>query len=232
MDSHLKLLKEIINGYTPAPHELAIFIDHTLLKPDTTEKDIIKACEECKRYNFASLCIPPCYVSLAVRLLKSSKTNVITVIGFPNGYTLPEVKKTESIFLKNAGAIELDMVVNIAMIKNRNYEYVKNEINLIKSIGTTLKVIVETCYLDNEEKKELCNILLENNIDYIKTSTGFGPKGAEVNDIKLFKSILGNKVQIKASGGIRDYNTALAMLRAGASRIGASASVKIVDGQI
>jgi deoxyribose-phosphate aldolase len=230
MDSHSKLLEDIINGYTPAPHELAIFIDHTLLKPDTTEKDIIKASEECKKYNFASLCIPPCYVNLAIDLLKNSKTNVISVIGFPYGYTLPEVKKTESIILKNAGVIELDMVVNIGMVKNRNYEYVKNEINLIKSTGTTLKVIVETCYLDDEEKKELCNILLENNIDYIKTSTGFGPKGAEVNDIKLFKSILGDKVQIKASGGIRDYNTALAMLRAGASRIGASASVKIVDG--
>ena len=232
MDHHSKLLEDIRNGYVPAPHELAIFIDHTLLKPDTTEKDIIKACEECKRYNFASLCIPPCYVTLAMNLLKNSKTNVITVIGFPNGYTLPEVKKTESIILKNAGAIELDMVVNIAMIKNKNYEYIKNEITLIKSIGTTLKIIVETCYLDNEEKKELCNILLENNIDYIKTSTGFGSKGAEINDIKLFRGILGDKVKIKASGGIRDYNTTLAMLRAGASRIGASASVKIVDGKL
>ena len=167
-----------------------------------------------------------------MNLLKNSKTNVITVIGFPNGYTLPEVKKTESIILKNAGAIELDMVVDIAMIKNKNYEYIKNEITLVKSIGTTLKIIVETCYLDNEEKKELCNILLENNIDYIKTSTGFGSKGAEINDIKLFRGILGDKVKIKASGGIRDYNTTLAMLRAGASRIGASASVKIVDGKL
>jgi deoxyribose-phosphate aldolase len=227
-----KLLEDIRNGYAPAPHELAIFIDHTILKPDTTEKDIIKACEECKMYNFASLCIPPCYVSFAVNLLKNSKTNVITVIGFPNGYTLPEVKKTEALILKNAGAVELDMVVNIAMVKNKNFKYVMDEINLVKSIGTILKVIVETCYLDNEEKKELCNILLENNIEFIKTSTGFGPKGAEINDIKLFKSILGDKVKIKASGGIRNYNTALAMLRAGASRIGASASVKIVNGKL
>lgn len=230
MNSHIKLLKDIINGYTPNPYELAIFIDHTLLKPDTTEKDVIKACEECKRYNFASLCIPPCYVSLAIDLLKNSQTNVISVIGFPYGYTLPEIKKLEATLLKNMGVVELDMVVNIAMVKNKNFKYIKDEINLVKSIGITLKVIVETCYLNDEEKKELCNILLENNIDYIKTSTGFGPSGANVQDIKLFKSILGDKVQIKASGGIRDYNTALAMLRAGASRIGASASVKIING--
>lgn len=230
MDSYSKLLEDIRNGYAAAPHELATFIDHTLLKPDTTEKDVINACEECKRYNFASLCIPPCYVSLAIDLLKNSKTNVISVIGFPYGYTLPEVKKLEATLLKNMGAVELDMVVNIAMVKNRNFKYIKDEINLVKSIGITLKVIVETCYLNNEEKKELCNILLKNNIDYIKTSTGFGPKGAEVKDIKLFKSILGDKVKIKASGGIRDYNTALTMLRAGASRIGASASVEIING--
>lgn len=230
MNSHIKLLKDIINGYTPNPYELAIFIDHTLLKPDTTEKDVIKACEECKRYNFASLCIPPCYVSLAIDLLKNSQTNVISVIGFPYGYTLPEIKKLEATLLKNMGVVELDMVVNIAMVKNKNFKYIKDEINLVKSIGITLKVIVETCYLNDEEKKELCNILLENNIDYIKTSTGFGPSGANVQDIKLFKNFLGDKVQIKASGGIRDYNTALAMLRAGASRIGASASVKIING--
>jgi len=172
------------------------------------------------------LCIPPCYVDTAVNLLNNSKTNVITVIGFPNGYTLPEVKLLEAKLMKNLGAAELDMVINIAMVKNKDFKYVKEELNLIKSIGVTLKAIVETYYLTYEEKRELCNILLENHIDYIKTSTGFAPKGADINDITLFKTILQDNVKIKASGGIKDFNTALAMLKAGASRIGTSSSVK------
>lgn len=230
MDTDTTLLKNIIKGYIPAPIELAAFIDHTLLKPDTKKEDIIKACEECKKYNFKSLCIPPCYVDTAVNLLNNSKTNVITVIGFPNGYTLPEVKLLEAKLMKNLGAAELDMVINIAMVKNKDFKYVKEELNLIKSIGVTLKAIVETYYLTYEEKRELCNILLENHIDYIKTSTGFAPKGADINDITLFKTILQDNVKIKASGGIKDFNTALAMLKAGASRIGTSSSVNIVNG--
>ena len=230
MDANKTLLKNITNGYTPKPIELAVFIDHTILKPDAKKEDIVKACEECRIYNFKSLCIPPCYVEMATNLLKNSKTNVITVIGFPNGYTLPDVKLLEAKLVKNMGVTELDMVINIAMVKNKNLKYVKEELNLIKSIGVTLKAIVETCYLTYEEKQELCNILLENNIDYIKTSTGFGPKGADINDIKLFKTILNDKVKIKASGGIKDFSTALAMLKAGASRIGTSSGVNIVNG--
>lgn len=228
-DEEKQLLDNIIGGYTPKPAELSRFIDHTILKPNINEKDVIKACDESIRYNFKSLCVPPCYVELAKKRLGNSNTKVISVVSFPFGYSLPETKKKEARALYDLGIDELDIVTNISMIKSKKFNYIEKEIKLLKeAIKIPLKIIVETCYLDRSEKEAICHILLKYNIDYIKTSTGFGPKGAEIEDIKLFKSILDDKIKIKASGGIRDFELCVKMIRAGASRIGSSSSVNIV----
>ena len=206
--------------------DIARFIDHTLLKPDATEEMIENLCNEAKKYNFYAVCINPYYVKLA---------KIATVIGFPLGANTGKIKALEAEESIKDGADELDMVINIAALKNKDYDKVKEDIEEVvkKAKGNALvKVIIETCLLTEDEKVRACNLSLEAGANFVKTSTGFNGKGATVEDIRLIKSVVGDKMKIKASGGIRDYETAIKMIEAGANRIGASSSVKIVQDSI
>lgn len=210
--------------------DLSLYIDHTLLKPTATSEQITKLCEEALEYGFASVCVPPCYVSLASSLLKKSKSAVCTVIGFPLGYSCKEAKIAEAKFALNSGATEIDMVMNLSKFLSKDFLYVLQEIQEIKRLigENVLKVIIETCYLSSDEKKKACDICIEAKADFVKTSTGFGSFGATLEDIDLLKKSVGTACQIKASGGIKDRQTALAMIEKGASRIGTSSGVLIL----
>ncbi|MCW1296926.1 MAG: deoxyribose-phosphate aldolase [Candidatus Parvarchaeota archaeon] len=213
--------------------KIAKMIDHTLLKPYATEKDIEKVCLEAKKYGFASVCVNPSYVSLASNLLKGSNVKVCTVIGFPLGANKTETKCLEAKLAIEDGASEIDMVINIGEMKNGNYSYVEDEIRKIveiaRSKGVISKVIVETCYLNEEEKRIACELAKRAGADFVKTSTGFGTKGADVNDVKLMREVVGSAMGIKASGGIKTIEQVIEMIKAGATRIGASASVEIIE---
>jgi len=214
--------------------QLAKYIDHTLLKPEALEKDIIKLCNEALRYDFATVCINPSHVVIAAKLLKDSNVKVCTVIGFPLGANTTAVKIFETENSIKNGAQEIDMVINIGKFKEKNYFYVEKEICEISKVcqgSAKLKVIIETCLLEQDEIIKACEIVKASGADFIKTSTGFSTAGAKVSDIALMKSVLGESIGIKASGGIRDYETAMEMINAGATRIGASASVKICEGK-
>ena len=212
---------------------ISSMIDHTLLKPDATKEDIKKLCDEAKEYKFFSVCINPQYVRLAKKCLNGSNVKVATVIGFPLGSNTKEVKAFEAQDAINNGADELDMVINIGALKDKEYDTVRDD---IKTVVTTakgkalVKVIIETCLLGKEEKIAACKLALEAGADFVKTSTGFSTSGAKIEDIKLMKEVVKDKMGIKASGGIRDTKTALAMIEAGATRIGASSSIAIVKG--
>lgn len=213
-------------------NNIASMIDHTLLKPDATADSVIKVCEEAKKYNFASVCINPCHVELVKKELEGSGVKVTTVIGFPLGSTTPQVKAFEAAQAVKDGADELDMVINIGALKAKNYDYVKKDIEaVVKAKGEAIvKVIIETCLLTDEEKIEACKLAKEARADFVKTSTGFSTGGATVEDIKLMRATVGKDIGVKASGGVRSYETAIAMIEAGATRIGASASVAIAQG--
>ncbi|GFN35951.1 deoxyribose-phosphate aldolase [Tepidimicrobium xylanilyticum] len=213
--------------------DIASMIDHTLLKPDATEEMVIKLCNEAKEYGFYSVCVNPYYVALAKEVLRGSKVKIATVVGFPLGANVKEVKACETEKAIEDGADEIDMVINIGALKNGDYFLVENDIKAVVDAArgkAIVKVIIETCLLSQEEKVKACQLSMEAGADFVKTSTGFSSGGATVEDIKLMKLIVGGKLGIKASGGIRDYETALAMVEAGATRIGASASVDIVKG--
>ncbi|QQY80524.1 deoxyribose-phosphate aldolase [Keratinibaculum paraultunense] len=213
---------------------IASMIDHTLLKPDATKKMIDKLCKEAKEYGFAAVCVNPYYVSRAKELLKDTNIKVATVIGFPLGANTKEVKAFETEDAIKNGADEVDMVINIGALKSEEYDVVIDDIkSVVKAANgkAIVKVIIETCLLTKEEKIIACKLAKEAGADYVKTSTGFSIGGATVEDVKLMKEIVGDSLKIKASGGIRDYETAKAMIDAGASRIGASASIKIVEGK-
>jgi deoxyribose-phosphate aldolase len=214
--------------------KIARMIDHTNLKPYATEKDIERTCNEAIKYGFASVCVNPCYAKLASKLLSGSNVNVCTVIGFPLGANKKEVKCLEARLAIEDGAKEIDMVMNISEFKSGNYSYVRDEIKQIVDIARSknaiCKVIIETCYLSDEEKRNACRIVKEAGADFVKTSTGFGTKGADVNDVKLIKEIVGNEIGIKAAGGIRNIEQAIEMVNAGATRIGTSAGVEIIEG--
>ena len=212
--------------------DLNRMIDHTLLKPDATEEDVKKLCMEAKEYEFSSVCVNPYYVKLAKEELKSTNVNIATVIGFPLGSTTWEVKAFEAKKSVENGADELDMVINIGALKSKKYDVVKNDISAVvkEAEGNVLvKVIIETCLLDNEEKIKACELSKEAGADFVKTSTGFSTGGATVEDVRLMRKVVGDSMGVKASGGIRDYDTAVKMIEAGANRLGASASVKIVQ---
>jgi len=210
-------------------------IDHTLLKPDATTDEITSLCEEAKKYQFASVCINPGYVSLCSELLKGSGVKVCTVIGFPLGSTTTETKRFEAEQAIKNGAEEIDMVINVGQLKQGNYDYVFNDVNQVvlaaKKKGDICKVILETALLTDEEKIKACIICKHAGADFVKTSTGFSKGGATVGDIALMKYVVGSSVGVKASGGIRSREDANAMIASGADRIGASASVKIVLGE-
>lgn len=204
-------------------------VDHTLLNPQATWQQIQVLCEEAIKYKTASVCIPPCYVANVYEKYKD-KISICTVIGFPLGYQITEVKIKEAEEAIKHGAKEIDMVINIADVKNKNYDTITNEIyNIKKIIGdNTLKVIIETCYLTEEEKIQLCKCVTDAGANYIKTSTGFGSGGATLEDISLLKKHIGSDVKIKASGGIRTKHDFEAFILAGCDRIGTSSAIKIL----
>ena len=214
--------------------QIARMIDHTLLKPDATPQEINKLCEEAITYEFASVCINPCYVVMCRELLKGSNVKVCTVIGFPLGATTTETKRAEAEQALKNGAEEVDMVINVGMLKQGKYEYIFNDINQVvlaaKRNKAICKVIIETALLTDEEKIKACLIAKEAKADFVKTSTGFSKGGATAGDVALMKYVVGSSIGVKASGGIRTTEDAKAMIASGADRIGASASVKIVGG--
>ena len=206
--------------------EMLAHVDHTQLKVFATWEDIQKLCREALKYHTASVCIPPSYVKRAREAFP--QLNICTVIGFPNGYNTKEVKVAEAKQAIAEGANEIDMVVNIGDVKNKEFDKVTDEIKALKEVAGSkiLKVIVETCYLTEDEKIALCRCVTEGGADFIKTSTGFGTAGAQLEDIELFKKYVGPTVTIKAAGGIRTKEAIEAFLNAGCDRIGCSAAVK------
>jgi deoxyribose-phosphate aldolase len=212
---------------------IASLIDHTLLKPDALYEEIRKVCEEAKQFVFASVCINPALVPLASRFLAGSPVRVCTVVGFPLGATLSVVKAFEAEASILNGAQEIDMVMNIGALKSKDFVEVGRDIALVAEVShsrqTLCKVIIETAYLSDEEKISACSLAKANGADFVKTSTGFGPGGATARDVALMRSVVGEDVGVKAAGGIRDWKTLQEMVSSGASRIGASASVKIIQ---
>lgn len=206
-------------------------IDHTALKPNTNKESILKLIAEAKTYDFASVCVNPCWVALAHQELKNTDVKVCTVIGFPLGANTTEVKVFETKDAIEKGAQEIDMVINIAMLKDKEYDYVKNEIHQIVEAAkdkAIVKVIIETCLLTDEEKIKACELSQKAGADFVKTSTGFSTGGATVHDIALMRKTVGAEMGVKASGGVHTHEEALAMVEAGATRIGASAGVKLL----
>ena len=212
--------------------ELNKYIDHTNLKMDATIKDIEKLCEEAKKYKFATVCVNPCYVELATSLLKDSGVDVCTVIGFPLGMNKTITKEYEAIAAIEDGANEIDMVINVGAVKDKDYDYVKDEIESIRDAidGHTLKVIVETSLLTDEEIIKLTQICNETFVNFIKTSTGFSKRGASVHDVELMNENKNEVLEIKASGGIKTQEDAAELIKAGATRIGTSSGVEIIKG--
>ena len=203
-------------------------IDNTLLKPTVIWDDIKALCEESLKYKMASVCIPMCYIKESAEFL-GKRLPVCTVIGFPLGYSSSEAKLFEARESIRLGADEIDMVTNIGKLKSKDYDYVRNEISRIREAAADkiLKVIIETCYLNEDEKIKMCEIVTHTGADFIKTSTGFGTDGAILDDIKLFSQNIGKDVKIKAAGGIRTIGDAVDFINAGAERLGTSAGAKI-----
>lgn len=206
-------------------------IDHTALKPNTSKEAILKLINEAKEYNFASICVNPCWITLAHQELANTDVKVCTVIGFPLGANTTEVKVFEATDAISKGAQEIDMVINIAMLKDKAYDYVENEIRQIVEVAkhkALVKVIIETCLLTDEEKIIACELAKKAEADFVKTSTGFSTGGATTHDIALMRKTVGSEMGVKASGGVHTHEEALAMVNSGATRIGASAGVKLL----
>ena len=213
---------------------IASIIDHTILKADATKEAVEKICKEAIEYKFASVCINPANVALCAELLKDSGIKVCTVIGFPLGANTSEVKAFETKDAIEKGANEVDMVINIGALKDKDYDYVKKDIEAVVEVakGKALtKVIIETCLLTDEEKVKACELAKEAGADFVKTSTGFSTGGSTPEDIKLMRETVGPEMGVKASGGVRSLKDAKAVIENGATRIGASASVAICNGQ-
>ena len=209
---------------------IAAMIDHTLLKPEATPAQIEKLCAEAAEYHFASVCVNPVYIPLAARLLKGTGVKVCCVVGFPLGAIAPEQKAAEAASCAAMGAEELDMVIHVGAAKACDWALVQRDIEgVVKAAaGHTVKVIIETCLLTDEEKVKACEAAKAAGAHFVKTSTGFSTGGATTHDIALMRKTVGPEMGVKASGGIRDYETAMAMIEAGANRIGASAGIAIV----
>jgi deoxyribose-phosphate aldolase len=215
-----------------SPVQLAAFIDHTLLKPDASLAQIEKLCAEAREYNFFSVCVNGSWVAAAYHLLEDSDVKVASVVGFPLGAMTSDTKRFETEAAIDDGAHEIDLVLNIARLKAGEDKYVLREvIDVVEAADErTVKVILETCLLTDEEKIRACQIVVESGAQFVKTSTGFSTSGATVADVKLMRETVGPKFGVKASGGIRDLPTALTMIEAGATRLGTSAGVAIVQG--
>jgi deoxyribose-phosphate aldolase len=212
---------------------MAARIEHTILRPDATREQVTRLCEEAKHFNFAAVVVNPFHVALAARLTRDTPVKVATVVGFLLGATLTTVKRFEAGEALRLGADELDMVINIGALTSGDREAVIHDIAAVVEVahtaGAIVKVILETAYLSDEEKKLACELCLAANADFVKTSTGFGPAGATVADVALMRRAVGNRAGVKAAGGIRNAHDAAAMIAAGADRIGASASVAIMQ---
>ncbi len=220
-------------GNTDVSPDVAKLIDHTLLKPDATQDQIAQLCYEARKFGFAAVCVNPTNVKLCSQLLQGSPVHVCAVVGFPLGATPPEVKAFEAQQAVENGASEIDMVLNIGALKSKDYTLVERDIGTVARTchagGAILKVIIEAALLTDEEKVIACQLAKAAGADYVKTSTGFGPGGATAHDVALMRRAVGPEIGVKAAGGIRTYEDAQAMVAAGATRIGASAGVKIVQ---
>ncbi len=217
----------------PHPGNLARLIDHTLLRPEVGESQIIRLCEEAAHYKFATVCVNPVWVRRAVSLLKDTQVGICTVIGFPLGANVSDVKVFETRRALSDGTDEIDMVINIGALKSHDYKTVEKDIGSVvdscKEAGGLVKIIIETALLTTEEKIKTAIIAASAGADFVKTSTGFGPGGATVEDVTLIRQAVGEKMGVKAAGGVRDSATAVMMINAGASRLGTSAGVRIVS---
>lgn len=209
---------------------LNTYIDHTLLKATATKNDIIKLCEEAKAYSFFSVCVNSCYVALAKSELKNSQVKICSVIGFPLGAMNTQTKVEEAKTALSEGADEIDMVINVGLLKSKDFDAVWKDIEAVKNImpNNILKVILETCYLEDLEIIKASELAIQSGADFIKTSTGFGTGGATIHDVKLMKSVTNNEVKIKASGGIKDAKTALEYINLGVKRLGTSSGIAII----
>ncbi len=210
--------------------DIAGLTDHSLLRPDASYTNIKRLCEEALQFGFCSVCINPCFIKISKELLTGSNVRVTTVIGFPLGMTLTEVKVYEAMNASLLGADELDIVINIGALKSGDWETVRKDLSdvIMATKGLIHKTIIETCYLDDNEKRRVIEIALDAGSEFIKTSSGYGSRGARVKDIRFIKGIVGDAAGIKAAGGIRTLKQVLNMLEAGATRIGTSSGVKIM----
>jgi deoxyribose-phosphate aldolase len=220
-------------GIAHVDGDIARFIDHTLLKPDATQAQIAQLCHEARQYGFAAVCVNPTHIKLCADLLKGSDVAVCTVVGFPLGATPPEVKAYEAQQAIDDGATEVDMVINIGALKGGEYDLVERDIAMVTrtchNSGALCKVIIEAALLTDQEKTNACELAKKAGADYVKTSTGFGPGGATVADVALMRKVVGPSMGVKAAGGIRSFADAKGMVEAGATRLGASAGVQIVQ---
>jgi deoxyribose-phosphate aldolase len=217
------------------PKPLASYIDHTLLRPDASPAEIDRLCDEAAEYGFAAVCINPAWVARAKRRLRGAKVTVASVVGFPLGANTPEIKAMEARRALRDGAREIDMVINIGALKGGEHDLVRRDIagvsDACREVGALNKVIIEAAYLSDEEKVIACRLAVAGRAHYVKTSTGFGPAGATVFDVALMREVVGEKVGVKAAGGIHTADEVREMITAGATRIGASAGVRIVSGE-
>lgn len=215
-----------------AQENIARLIDHTALRPDITAIQIEQLCREAMKYHFYSVCINSGFIPFVKNLLKTSDVKICSVIGFPLGATLSQVKVCEAEWAAKKGAEEIDIVINISALKDRNFRRAEEEIKQIVKVvpGLLCKVILENCLLTDQEKEIGCQIALQAGAHFVKTSTGFAAGGATVDDVKLMRRAVGEHLGVKAAGGIKDYKTALQMVQAGATRIGASKSIQIIEG--
>lgn len=216
-------------------NNMAKYIDHTILNADATEKDIQRICIEAKEYNFKTVCINPGWVDYAAHLLKGTDVGITTVIGFPLGANTSEIKAAEAKQAVEKGVSDVDMVINIGALKNEDYPTVLNDIKAVVDAvdgKAIVKVIIETSLLNKTEKIRVCELAKQAGADFVKTSTGFSTGGATIDDVKLMRATVGPKMGVKASGGVRSYEDAVAMIEAGATRIGASSGIAIVQGVV
>jgi deoxyribose-phosphate aldolase len=219
-------------AFTLSAADLAAMIDHTLLKADATEAEVLRHCDEARQYRFCSVCVNPTHVALVAHALHGSDVKTCSVVGFPLGATTPQDKAAETANAVRNGADEIDMVINIGALRDGRLDAVKADIAAVRAAcqGKVLKVIIETCLLSDDEKRTACRLSAEAGADFVKTSTGFSTGGATVADVALMRDVVGDALGVKASGGVRNHDAALALIAAGASRIGASSGVALVGG--
>lgn len=213
--------------------DISKYIDHTLLKPQASQADLAKLCDEAIEHKFKAVCVNPCNVAFCAERLAGSKVKLASVVGFPLGASIPSIKSAETLMAVEDGANEIDMVINIGALKDKQYELVEADIKAVvqSAEGNTVKVIIETCLLTDDEKVKACELAKTAGARFVKTSTGFSTGGATLEDVKLMKETVGDTMEVKASGGVRSYEDAMAMIEAGATRIGTSSGVAISKGK-